>query len=95
MHENKNERMLIYNEQIDQQRLGKWLLGWSRRKNFTRREKWRIGCAGAAYANNRTYGELVQYFQKCKREIKAKSGPRTAWDRKLLNLKDYSIFRAA
>jgi len=89
----QDEEMLIYNENIDQFKLGKWARGWSRRKKFSRRELWSIGCHGSAYAYGKNYGELVQYLRKCKREIKARSGPRTAWDRKILKLRDYSRFK--
>lgn len=94
----QDEKFLIYNEKADQFKVGKFIVGAGRRKYFAKREEWSIGCHGAAYTSGKNYGELVQNFKRIKREIerevKGRPGPKTAWERKFLNLKNYTRFRA-
>jgi len=91
--ENQDKRMLIHNERIDQHKLGKWILNLGNKKTFSKRKLMSIGCHGGAYSNYRTYGELINYFQQWKKDIKMKTGPKTELEKRVLNLKDYSIFR--
>ena len=88
-----DNRMLIRNEKIDQQKLGKFLLGLRKKKKLNRRQTFSVGCHGSAYMNGRDYGDLVRYFSKLKKQIRSKTGPRTEWENRIIGLKDYSIFR--
>jgi hypothetical protein len=88
-----DKKFLIFDERPDQMKVGKWVLGWTRRKNFSKRELVCIGCHGAAIIGENDFGEFTQKLRKWKREIRAKTGPKTEWDQQLLKVKNYAIFR--
>ena len=75
---------------IDKERLGRYLLGWSKKKIFTDREIWTLELTSTLYSYERTAGDLILYIQKLKREIRKKRGPLTPWDIRILGLKNYS-----
>jgi len=89
-------KYLIRNEKADQMKVGKWALGWSKRKHFTNREQWRIGCTGAAIIGGLDYGAFVQKLKQWKKAIKAKPEwmiP-TEWDMRVMAIRDYSRFKS-
>jgi hypothetical protein len=92
---NKQYKRLITHKEIDTDKLGKWLLGWGRRKAFTDRQKMGIGLEAhhfcICYKIN-TFADLARTLIKLKKESKAKKGRKTYWDNKILALKDYGRF---
>lgn len=79
---------------IDKMRLGKWLLGWSRRRKFSEAEILKIGIRGEAFCrSNRiiSFADLAAHFMKLKRDIRKKRGRRSAYDEKVLKV-DYNKF---
>jgi len=86
----------IVHENIDQQKLGKWVLGCTRIKKVSKRKFISIGVNAAHFCEVNdiyTYGDLVKFFKKKKAEIKSRRGRRSAMDNKILSLKNYSKFR--
>jgi len=84
----------IVHENIDQQKLGKWILGCTRIKNVSKRKFISIGVSAAHFCEVYeiyTYADLVKYFKERKAEIKSRRGRRSAWDNKILSLKNYSM----
>jgi hypothetical protein len=92
----RSEDILTRHEEIDQQKLGKWLLGWGRRKIITRRDRLKIGATAAWFClmnNIESYQDLVSTLMKSKKYLKSKPGRKSSWERKILGLKNYGIFR--
>ncbi|ALC18059.1 hypothetical protein DSOUD_3339 [Desulfuromonas soudanensis] len=77
-----NNLMALYIvfEEIDTQKLGKWILGWGRKKNFTRRQNISIDIAAITMMNSakvegiRTAAQLAGWFKNEKKELIPKSG---------------------
>ena len=90
-----DQKYLIRDERADQQKVGKWALGWSQRKNFSKREVWRIGCTGSAIIGGLDYGEFTQKLKRWKKAIKAKPEwiVRSEWDQRIMAMRDYSRFK--
>lgn len=87
----------IVHEKIDQQKLGKWLLGCTKIKKVSRRKFFSIGLNVLHFCEINdiyTYADLVKYFKKEKAEIKYRKGRRAALDNKILSIKNYSMFKA-
>jgi len=80
---------------IDRDKLGKWLLGLSRRKKFSEQELQRIRTVANLFChfnNIKTSAQLANYFRNEKKHILAKAHRRTAYDNKILKIDDYSRF---
>jgi len=88
--EHTDNRYLSFHERIDRDRLGKALLGWTKRKTFTKRNKMTIGLTGSQYSYERSPAQLINYFQNLKRQIRKKK-QHTEWDSRILKL-NYSYF---
>jgi hypothetical protein len=86
----------IAHEKIDRHKFGKWLLGWGKRKSFSRRQQMRISLMSATFLNVyeiRTYAVLVHFTRMKKKKISEKKGRKAKWQRKWDALKDYGKFR--
>lgn len=80
-----DKRYLTFHERIDRDRLGLAMLGWTKRKTFSRRNRWSIGLTGSQYSYERTPAQLINYLQGLKREIRKKR-QLTQWDIRILKL---------
>lgn len=92
---NKQYKRLITHKEIDTDKLGKWLLGWDRRKAFTARQKMGIGLEAHHFCIHykiNTFADLAGTLMELKKQSKAKKGRRAAWDNKILSLKNYGRF---
>ena len=85
-------KYLIRDERADQQKVGKWALGWSQRKNFSKREVWRIGCTGSAIIGGLDAAQFVQKLKNYKIEIRSRKGELSEWDKRVLGIRDYRKF---
>ena len=71
----------IIHEEIDQQKLGKWLSNCSKIKKVSRRKFFSIGLNALHFCEAYeidTYADLVKFFKKEKEKIKSRRGRRSA-----------------
>lgn len=74
---------------IDVAALGRWILGWSRKRNFTRRQICRIHINGQQFLdihNISTSAQLVGWFKKERRRIEHQRGKKSSWDKKIMQV---------
>jgi hypothetical protein len=104
----KQDKQFIVYEEIDMNKLGRWLLGWQRRKNLSRRQEGSVDIAAQTFCNQYNiinHAALVSYFMNKKAEIKKGikdasgkrvpiRGRRTDWEKKILSIRDYGKFQA-
>jgi allantoicase len=92
--EKQYNRHITHNE-IDHQKFGKWLLGWTRLKKISKYQWCKISLSAKHFCDAydiSTYADLVRFFKQKKVNIKSKIGRRSAWELKILSLNDYSRF---
>jgi hypothetical protein len=92
----EKERRNIVHEKIDRHKLGKWLLSWEKRKQFSRRQQMRISIMSETFMSVymiRTYADLVDILSKRKQGLKRRRGCKSKWQKKFISLKDYGKFR--
>ena len=88
------ETRFFLHEKINYEKLGKWLKGWQRRKQFSKREMMSIMLGANLFCNSneiRTAADLVTHFREKKKEIKSKKGRTSTRDNKILALKYSSL----
>ncbi len=91
----QNNRFIVH-ESIDLTKLGRWLLGWNKRKSFSNRELMKMGITGRIFCNVhkiKTYADLVNYFMVVKKILQGKRGPKTSYQEKFLSLTNYGVWR--
>jgi len=91
------DKKYVVREEIDHERLGRWLRGIDgRRKLKTIRERAKVSIPAMhfIYGNKiKNYLGLVAHLKGKQERIASKRGPRSAYDEKIMALKDFSIFR--
>jgi hypothetical protein len=88
----------ITTEEINMERLGKWLRGWERKRVFTKSQMICIGIAATTFLS--VYGistaaQLAGWFKKEKYRIKSMPGRKTTWDMKILKIQSNNKFSDA
>jgi hypothetical protein len=94
--EDTTKKYLITDETIDKILLGKWLLNWTNKRKFTKRNLITIELVAQqflVYKNVFNYPSLVDYFKQAKKDIRSKSGIKNKWDLQVLNLSNYGRFK--
>ena len=87
----------IVHESINHETLGKWLNGFDGRKALTQQEKHSVDLAVQHFLQSHkieTYSDLVLFFRDEMSSINEKRGVRSAWEKKVMALKDCRRFRA-
>jgi hypothetical protein len=85
----------IVNEDINIERLGKWILGWGTKRKFTPKEFGRISLAGNFFLSIYKIGsaaQLADWFKNEKIRINTKPGMKSAWDIKVRKLQSNCWF---
>jgi hypothetical protein len=91
------DRQYIARERINRMKLGRWILGWTRKRILTKSQQQAVQLVYQQFINRKnihSYADLVAYFMKEKERIKNKPGARSKRDRKILAVRDYGMFRA-
>ena len=84
--EEMNKKYIVH-EEIDSIKLGKWILGWDRRRKFTNDEKLKIKMQAGLFCKHRKIynaADLSKHFKREKDRIKAKKGRKSSLDHKML-----------
>jgi len=92
----RQDKQYIIYEEIDDKKLARWMMGLSRKKKLTKRQKIRIDINGRFFLNVyeiSNYSDLVNFFKKIKSELKATRGRKNKWENKILSLNNYEKFK--
>jgi hypothetical protein len=84
--EEMNKKYIVH-EEIDSIKLGKWILGWDRRRKFTEDEKFKIKMQAGLFCRHRKIynaADLSKYFKREKDRLKTKKGRKSLLDHKML-----------
>ena len=90
-----NRKKYISHDKIDKFKLGKWILGWTRKRKFTNEQIRKIYFQGNMLCRDkklRCFADLVTYFRKRKSKIKSKKGRKSKLDVRFLNV-NYNYFK--
>jgi len=88
------EKRFIVHEDIDCFRIGKWLLGWGRRRKFTEDQIEYINMQGNLFCMENkieTSADLITFFRKERAKIKKKRGRRSDMDQRFLSAKYHTF----
>ncbi len=86
--EEMNQKYMVH-EEIDRIKLGKWILGWDRRRKFTEDEMLQIKIQAGLVCRHRkieSAADLANHFKKERNGIKAKKGRKSSLDHKILKV---------
>lgn len=92
----EKDKRFIANESIDLTKLGRWILGWTRKKSFSEKALRRMGINGRLFCDAYeidTYADLVSHFKVVKKKLQDKRGPKTSYQEKILLLSNYGVWR--
>ena len=92
----QDKRYIIY-ESIDLTKLGCWLIGWNRRKSFSKRDLIKMGIMGRIFCNVydiKSYADLVSHLMNTKKDLENKNrrGRKTNYEERFLSLINYGKF---
>lgn len=90
----------IVMEEIDTVRLGKYFLGWGKRKNLTRRQKMRVGILAIMILNDAKKGsegkctsaQLAEWTKAIKGKIKNEPKEKSDWQKRAMKIQSNNKF---
>ena len=91
----EQDKRYIVHESIDLTKLGRWLIGWNRRKSFAKRDLMKMGITGRIFCNAykiKSYADLVRYLMNTKKKLEHKTGSKTSYEERFLLLTNYGNF---
>jgi len=88
-------RRYITVEEVNIEKLGKFIKSWERRRKFTRRQNISIGIAATTFLSIYSItsaSQLANFFKIEKTRLKSKRGPKTEWEDKMLSVRSNGHF---
>lgn len=83
--ESQDKKYLVH-EEVNNDKIALWILGWTRKKKFTREETMMVIAQLSHFWSDykiNTPAQLITFFKNEKARIKSKRGRRTTWERKV------------